>query len=355
MITHGLLLSGLLLLGCSSGSSRQPNGPQGPEGLSLDYCRVVDSAGEMHVQWAANHSTTGEIRFGRTMYSALVRFPQAAVEHDNLLIGLEWAADYVYELRATDSLSNVAICSGEFRTPDKARPEPSILGLAITNIGETSALVSWRTDEPATTILYFGAASPLDSVRDSAMLIEHEVTLTDLNAETTYLLRAEAVDSSGLRGAGRDTSFVTAARLTIRFDDASVGLGDTALISIYIENSTDLAALQYAFEFDVGSLEVIDLLEGEFYSTNDGFAFFRGIRNSRGQVSNYMTWSIDYAGNTRIGTAADGDGVVAQLAVRGLQPGNSHAHFAADSTFGLDMYAAPRVCDLSAGTIIVEP
>jgi hypothetical protein len=132
-------------------------------------------------------------------------------------------------------------------------------------------------------------------------------------------------------------------------------LGDTATISILVRNAEDLAALQYTLEFTVGTIEIVDLQAGSFYSANDGFAFFRGIQNSRGEVVNHMTWSIEYIGDDRVGTLADGDGVVAQLRIRGLQPGNAHTTFASDSTFGLDIYAARRTCDLSAGTIIVEP
>jgi hypothetical protein len=355
-LAGGLIFAGsLLLASCSSGGTQRPSGPHGPEGLSLDYCRVVDTAGEMHVQWSANHRTTGEIRYGKSTYSALARFAQNTAEHDHLLIGLDWSTSYLYELRVTDSLSNTVVCSGNFRTPDKAFPQPGILGLAITDIGETAAVVSWRTDEPATTMLFYGTMNPLDSIVDPQLLISHEVTLSDLTEETAYLLRAEAVDSTGLRGVGRDTSFVTAARLRVRADGATIELGDTARINVYLENSTDLAALQYKFEFDVGSIEVVDLLEGPFFTGNDGFAFFRGIRNARGEVTNHMTWTIEYAGDTRVGTAADGDGVIAQLLIRGIQPGNAHAVLAADSTFGLDMYAERRTCNLTAGTIMVEP
>jgi hypothetical protein len=201
--------------------------------------------------------------------------------------------------------------------------------------------------------LKYGVAAPQDSIIDPAFTFIHDVRVASLTPSTIYAVRPEAVDSTNLRGVGRDSSFATVARLTLWFEGATIALGDTEDVRVHIENATDLAALQYTIEFATGRLEIVDLVEGGFYTENQGFAFFRGIRNSRGEVANHLTWAIEYNGSTRVGTDADGAGIVATLRMRGVTPGAANATFAADSSFGLDMFAQMRVCSLRTGTIVV--
>jgi hypothetical protein len=94
---------------------------------------------------------------------------------------------------------------------------------------------------------------------------------------------------------------------------------------------------------------------GPFYSDLGGFIFFSTIRNSEGRFLADLTWSVEYNGNERVGTQADGGGIVAFAALRGVDAGAVQAQFEADSTFGLDMFANMRACSLRAGEIEVQP
>lgn len=347
-----LLAATVVLNGCSSGTNVVPPPIEEP-GLTLLRCGVEEINAEMHVRWVANHPTSGEIRFGETAFTQLIRVSALADSHDIVLTGLHFNTNHIYEIRIVDQELNTAECSGNFRTPQKARPEPVISGFEITEITETSARFTWRTDEPATTELIYGLGALTDTASQPDFVFVHDLRLSNLTPSSLHLVRPEAVDTTALRGIGPDSSFTTAARLTLWFDDATVALGDTADLQVHIAAATDLAALQYQLTFTTGRIEVVDLVEGDFYSDHNGFAFFRGIRNSRGEVTNHMTWSIEYNGATRIGTAADGGGIVATLRVRGLDTGNANMQFAADSTFGLDMFAQARTCSLRVGQITV--
>ncbi len=362
MISKSPLLAAILaltfiamILGCSSGSGELPEGGGNPEELNLHYCRVVNEFGEMHLQWAADRPTTGEFRYGLTSYTQVIRYTIPADTHDAVILGLDFNVRYNYLLTVTDAQDHTLSCTGEFDTPEKATPWPAINALEISNITERSALISWRTDELANTILYFGIGQAMDSTLDTAMTQEHEVQLNGLTPSSIYAIRPEAVDVDGLRGFGPDSIFATAEILTLWFPPTTIALGDTAEISVHIEDAEDLAALQYTIDFADGQLEIIDITEGQFYSENSGFAFFRAIRNSRGELSNHITWNIEFDGNNPQGTDADGDGIVAIFRVRGIEPGVVLAEFSDDSTFGLDMFSVQRACSLRAGSVTISP
>ncbi|MBK6765453.1 MAG: hypothetical protein IPG71_03755 [bacterium] len=345
----------VLTISCGSGGSSGPTTPVGPEEFSLDYCRVVEVDNRMRVEWSANRITTGEFRYGQTVFTQLVNVTTPADTHSVALSTYSFSSLYVYRLTAIDAEGNRLEYTGDFETPDKATPEPIISQLRIQEITEASARVTWQTDEPASTILYYGEGVASDSITNSELAMDHVVLLGGLSSSTSYTVRPEAVDADGLRGVGTDSLFATAALLTLSLPATQLTLGDTVLVPVTIDAASDLAALQYSIVFSEGNIEILGISEGPFFDDNEGFNFFRAIANGDNRLTNTMTWVIEYNGNERIGTNADGSGVVAYLELRGLEPGPAGAEFAADSTFGLDMFAQMRTCSLRAGLITVIP
>lgn len=345
----------MLFSACGSGGSSGPVTPVGPEEFHIEYCRVIEADNRMRVEWLANRPTSGEFRYGQTTYTQLMTIPVVKDTHSVALSGYAFNTAYVYRLTVIDEQGNRLDCTGDFTTPEKATPEPIISALTINEISESSAKIEWQTDENATTILYYGVGAISDSITVSGLRMDHEVTLNNLTSSTIYALRPEAVDADGLRGFGPDSMFATAARLIVWLPATQITLGDTMLVPVHLEAAEDLAAMQYRLDFAEGNVEIVGVHEGPFYTENNGFNFFRDIRNGTSQVTNAMTWVIAYNGNTRTGTDADGDGVIAILELRGLAPGSAGAALDADSTFGLDMFAQMRSCSLRTGTITVIP
>ncbi len=350
-----ILALALIFAACGSGGSSGPTEPVGPAEFAIEYCRVVEVDGRMRVEWLANRPTTGEFRFGETVFTQLININVLADTHSVGLTGYTFNTSYIYRLTAVDGEGNRLDCAGEFQTPDKATPEPIISQFMIQEITESSAKITWQTDEDASTILYYGVGIVHDSIAMTTPTMDHEVVLDNLTPSTIYALRPEAVDADGLRGIGPDSVFATAARLTLWMPSMQLMLGDTTLIPVNLEAASDLAALQYSITFAEGNIEIVGITAGPFFDDNEGFNFFRNIQNGDNRATNAMTWVIEYNGNARVGTDADGNGVVAYLQLRGLAPGSAGAAFDADSTFGLDMFAQMRSCSLRTGIITVIP
>jgi hypothetical protein len=355
-ITIILLLVALALWSCGSSGTDTSIGPPPPSGeLTLLYCRVVDVGSETHVQWATDAPSTAQLRYGQSTYTDLVNVTMSADTHDVALAGLDYSTSYIFRLTARDALGHTAETTGNFATQQRPPGPPIISGIEISTVTETSALVQWQTDVPATTILYYGTTTATDSVINDSLVRTHRVALANLTPSTQYFLQFAAADSAGLRGLGRDTSLVTAQRMTLFFADTTAELGDTIALSVRIAAAQDLAALRIGLQFAPGSIEVLGVDEGPFFVQQGGFVFFRDIRNSTGTVTTDMSWSINYQGSQRTGTEADGDGIVLYLRFRGLEPGSVQLTFAADSSFGLDVFAVQRACSLRAGNVNIEP
>jgi hypothetical protein len=189
-----------IISGCSSGGSTGPDGPDSSGDLAFSNCEVVEIDNQMHVRWSANRATRGDFRYGQGSLAQITSEPGFETEHDVLLIGLSFDTDYMYRLTITDQLGNTADREGDFTTPLKAAPEPIITNFTVESVTESQAVLSWITDEPATTILYYGEGDFTDSVVIASFGFEHEVTLSDLEYVTNYSVRPEAVDLDGLRG-----------------------------------------------------------------------------------------------------------------------------------------------------------
>jgi hypothetical protein len=97
-------------------------------------------------------------------------------------------------------------------TPEVDAPTaPAITGVAASSIETAAATILWFTDRPATgfvaygTTMSLGNASTLETVRGTT----HAVTLTGLEASTTYQYRVSAEDSLGIEATSTYRTFTT--------------------------------------------------------------------------------------------------------------------------------------------------
>ena len=341
--------------GCGSGGSTGPGEPVAPADLTFLHCRVTNVDGQMHAQWACDLPTRGDVRYGRTAYTQQMNVSSVADSHDVAMTNLSYNTQYIYQITARDSLGRAVQCDGQFITPPKASPEPIISDFKIENVTESTAHVTWLTDEPAIGILYYGIGSASDSLAATSLTEEHAFDLAQLAPSSTYRLRAEAVNAANLRGYGPDTSFATAMQLAVSFPDTVLAMGDTILLPLYVEDAENLAGLRIGIEFETGMVEVVSVDEGPFFTERRGFIFFDEIRNSAGYFLADMSWNIDYDGNRQINTDADGGGIVAYAKLRGLEAGQAELSFDPDSTFGLDMFGIVRSCRVTEGSVEILP
>jgi len=128
----------------------------------------------------------------------------------------KWSFDFV---RWRSGENNSAVFKGNnFFSGPYADTEPPIeTNVAVSNITDTTATISWTTYEPASSQIIYGTADdyyPLKSaLYDSGSngKTSHSVTLTGLTPNLTYHYRVQSVDQSNNLAALQDATFTTTA------------------------------------------------------------------------------------------------------------------------------------------------
>jgi uncharacterized repeat protein (TIGR02543 family) len=88
---------------------------------------------------------------------------------------------------------------------------PAITGVEATILSATSAVVEWQTDEPADSQVSYGTVSgsyPLNTNK-SALVTDHNITLTGLMPDTTYFFKVSSTDGAGNNAQSSEISFTT--------------------------------------------------------------------------------------------------------------------------------------------------
>lgn len=132
------------------------------------------------------------------------------------LAGLSADTTYYYVVESTDSAGNTATSEEQSFDTTMAPDEtaPTISGLSATEIGTSSADISWSTDEDAQGTLYVSDTTPIDpstatTFDEGSASTSHALTADGLSASTTYYYMVTAEDDAGNTATSSEASFAT--------------------------------------------------------------------------------------------------------------------------------------------------
>ena len=171
--------------------------PSQPTGLTIDS----NVAGAITLSWDPskdNHKVTSYYVFRNGWPCELIGIDDLHFTDTKVSPNTE----YVYNVIAVDSSSNRSPYSKGLSviSADGIDTEPpQITEIQVTNITTTSAVITWKTDEPASTELASGYSidSPDAFYTDPALTKFHQVTLTGLTPNRNYGYRPESTDVFG--------------------------------------------------------------------------------------------------------------------------------------------------------------
>ena len=137
--------------------------------------------------------------------TALVR------NHEITLSSLSPLTTYHITVSSTDAVGNGPTLGGPVDGATKATPDttaPVISNLQVTEIAETTALITWVTDERSDSAAAYGTAAgaPDNSKADIASVTEHRLTLTGLHDGTEDFLTVSSTDASANTGTSQRTT-----------------------------------------------------------------------------------------------------------------------------------------------------
>ena len=167
------------------------------------------------VMWETDELADSEVEYGTTMdYGLKASDPSYVRVHSILLEGLRPSTEYHLRARSTDLYGNGPSASADMRFVTASGPDlapPAVSGVHVTNITNSSATITWLTDEPATSVVEFGADTYYGRNQTSRLFsFNHSVQLTGLAPGVIYHFRVLSTDPAGNpSAAGADYTFTT--------------------------------------------------------------------------------------------------------------------------------------------------
>jgi len=240
-------------------------------------------------------------------------------QHRVSLTGLTSGVTYYYYVKSTDGNSNLSTETNagayySFKTTTDQKP-PLISSLQAPVLSTNSAVVTWNTDEAATTQVFYGLSSSsldLSTTQDSTLSISHVATLSSLSASTPYYYMARSRDAASNSSDSGVQTFTTTATGTVTIVTVSVGGGgysgpvaDTTppeIKNIQVSDITPFAA-KVSFETDeptVGFVEygrtAYDFSAGDSVFATKHAIKLEGLR--LGASHQFRVKAVDKFGNT---------------------------------------------------------
>jgi hypothetical protein len=183
-------------------------------------------------------------------------------------LGLTSDTTYYFGIRATDDAGNqgqislTSIKSGS--TLDTTAP--SLSNIAHSGVTTASAVITWSTNEAATSVVDYGTTTSYGQVSQSATLTtSHSRTLTGLLEDTMYHYRVRSSDAAGNETTSGDRTFTT-------LDQTAPNAITNLSASGVTENSATLAWSAPGDNGNVGSAASYDIRYSTSQITESNFS-----------------------------------------------------------------------------------
>lgn len=190
-------------------------GPSGVDGtppviFNIQVINITQTTAE--VTWETDESANSLVGYGPTIAyeNGTIFNPSLVVLHSMPLSGLTPDTLYHSYITSQDAVGNSATTPDfTFRTLAPARA-PFISNIRVVAITDSTAVVLWDTDIPATSLVDYGETIAYGSnVSTGGFIVNHAVALSGLTPSTLYHFRVTSAEPGGLSDTSADNSFVT--------------------------------------------------------------------------------------------------------------------------------------------------
>jgi|GEM_PF-3304226 len=155
------------------------------------------------IEWTTDDFATSRIDYGTTQaLGQVVEIQEFTKFHRVQLNGLDPNVKYYFQITSIASSGDFRIANnnGNFYSfttnPGSDVLPPSFSEVKATSFSATSTTFQWKTNEPATTALYFGEFEPYEAVLDGARVAEHVVPIPT-DAGRLYTVIVGGCDATG--------------------------------------------------------------------------------------------------------------------------------------------------------------
>lgn len=197
-----------------------PPTPPGPDTTAPVISSVSASVGtsSASITWNTNESATSRVVYGTTTsYGTLGALNSSLVtSHAVALNGLATSTMYNYAVVSKDSSGNTATSSNKTFTTSESDVTSPVISSIFTAIGSQTAFITWLTDEPSNSKVYYGTTTPMSlssthtkTVSNSNLVTTHALGLLNLSISTTYYYVLESKDAANNVATSTERSLTT--------------------------------------------------------------------------------------------------------------------------------------------------
>ena len=156
------------------------------------------------VTWTTDEDSNSIVDYGITtsLGSLAGQLDDSTTAHSVTLSGLSGNTSYYFQVRSQDSAGNTGTDnnSGNYYifTTQQDSTAPTISSVTTAVVSDTSASITWQTDEDATSQVFYGTSNSYGSqtVLDATLTKNHSVTISSLSRQTTYYYKVTSTDST---------------------------------------------------------------------------------------------------------------------------------------------------------------
>lgn len=155
------------------------------------------------ITWQTGQPAGGVVEWGQGAYDNKLATKDAeSRSHAVVITGLKPATVYQYRVIAVDRCGNEVKADGQNFTTAAAgltSGKLSIINVTMSEISSSGATVSWVTNKPANSIIFFGTAAGAKTGQrtDSSYVYEHRIRFEGLTPETLYYVTVQSVTERG--------------------------------------------------------------------------------------------------------------------------------------------------------------
>jgi peroxiredoxin len=202
LIVCVLVGSGIYFFFHQTGTQSPPENTIDTTILSLQSVSKSTTETGATITWKTDEPSTSQVNYGKTeTYGSTTPLDtNLSTSHSVTLTGLDPNTTYNFKVISADAAGNEITSKGELTTLATAdKTAPTISGVNVSNITESSAIITWITDEPATSQVKYEKTEEVSSTTplDKNLTTNHNVTLTKLDSGTTYNFVVISKDASG--------------------------------------------------------------------------------------------------------------------------------------------------------------
>lgn len=272
--------------------------PTAPAGVTA----TATSPTQVNVSWTASTDDTAVTGYNVLRDGTTIGTATGTTYSDGTALA---GTTYGYVVRAFDAAGNVSADSNTatVTTPVPDTTAPVISTVSSSSVSQTTATISWQTDEAADTQVEYGTTVAYGSstALNGTLATTHGQTLTGLSANTTYNFRVKSKDAAGNLAVSDNATFTTlpvppdttAPSVTITAPANGATLAGVITVSATAADDTAVAGVQF-------------LLDGMPYGSEDTTAPYSTSWDTNTAATGSHTLAAiarDSAGNTTTSSA----------------------------------------------------